>query len=106
LDWYCDELLSGHVQVEVLVDTPTVLAFRPPRAGFRTEHIVVIPKRHVLSLLELEPDLAIDLFMVLRQVTALTVDRHGGCQVFTNVGSEQHVPHLHWHVAAGDRVAG
>jgi histidine triad (HIT) family protein len=104
-DWYCDEVIPGRVQVDVLLDTPTVLAFRPPRPCFGTEHIIVIPKRHVRSLPELEPDLALDSLAVLKQVSALTVDQHGGCQVLTNLGSEQHNQHLHWHVAAGEGVA-
>lgn len=24
--------------------------------------------------------------------------------MFTNVGDEQHVPHLHWHVVSGDQI--
>lgn len=104
-DWYCDEVIPGRVQIDVLIDTPTVLAFRPPRPGFGTEHIIVIPKRHVPSLLELDSDLAVDLLAVVRQVGAQVVERHGGCQVLTSLGNEQHNQHLHWHVAAGDGVA-
>ena len=42
-------------------------------------------------------------------VTALAFDEHGGCQVLTTLGDEQHNKHkhkhLHWHVAVGDGVA-
>ncbi|HEX5401104.1 MAG TPA: hypothetical protein VFX16_02240 [Pseudonocardiaceae bacterium] len=104
-DWYCDGVIPGNVQVDVVLDTETVLAFRPPRPGFGTEQVIVVPKPHVPSLLELGPDLAIDLLAALRQVSALTVERYGGCQVLTTLGSEQRNHHLHWHVAVGDGVA-
>jgi histidine triad (HIT) family protein len=104
-DWYCDEVIPGEVVVDVLVETETVLAFRPPRPGFSREHIIVVPKVHVASPLELDPALAAEMLVVLQQVGARAVDQHGGCQVLTTLGDEQHNRHLHWHVAAGDGVA-
>jgi histidine triad (HIT) family protein len=104
-DWYCDEVISGKVDVEVVVDTSAVLAFRPPRPGFSREHVIVVPKVHVVSLLELDPELAVEMLLVLQEVGALAVALHGGCQVLTSLGDEQHNQHLHWHVAAGDGVA-
>lgn len=104
-DWYCDEVIPGKVVVDVLAETATVLAFRPPRPGFSREHIIVVPKAHVSSLLELTPDLAADLLAVLQRLGGEAVARHGGCQVLTTLGNEQHNKHLHWHIAAGDGVA-
>ncbi|QQQ76611.1 HIT family protein [Saccharothrix sp. 6-C] len=104
-DWYCDEVIPGSVEVEVVAETATVLAFRPPRPGFGREHVIVVPKAHVGSLLDLEPDLAAEMMAVLQQTAAEVVARHGGCQVLTTLGDEQHNQHLHWHVAAGDGVA-
>lgn len=104
-DWYCDEVIPRRVEVEVVAETGSVLAFRPPRPGFGREHVIVVPKAHVPSLLDLAPDLAVELLAVLRDVAAEVVARHGGCQVLTTLGDEQHNKHLHWHVAAGDGVA-
>ncbi|WP_158850719.1 HIT family protein [Saccharothrix deserti] len=104
-DWYCDEVIPGKVAVDVLVETATVLAFRPPRPGFSREHIIVVPKLHVSSLLELAPELAVEMLTVLQESGRQAVVRHGGCQVLTTLGSEQHNKHLHWHIAAGDGVA-
>ncbi|WP_218024204.1 HIT family protein [Nocardia xishanensis] len=73
--------------------------------GFGTEHVIVVPKRHVRSLLELDPALGAHLLSVVQDVAQRVVDEHGGCQVLTTLGSEQHNRHLHLHVAAGDVVA-
>ncbi|PWK90631.1 histidine triad (HIT) family protein [Lentzea atacamensis] len=104
-DRYCDEVVPGTVKVEVLVRTENTLAFRPPLPGFGTDHIIVIPTRHVSSLLDLDDDLTIELLSTVKNVAALAVDQHGGCQVLTTLGDEQHNKHLHWHVAVGDGVA-
>ena len=104
-DWYCDEVIPGKVMVDVLAETTTVLAFRPPRPGFSREHIIVIPKFHVSSLLELTPHLAVEMLAVLQELGSEAISQHGGCQVLTTLGSEQHNKHLHWHIAAGDGVA-
>jgi histidine triad (HIT) family protein len=51
-DFYCDEALSGRTPIEVVAETDEVLAFRHTRP-FWPVHIVVIPKRHVPSLVDL-----------------------------------------------------
>ncbi|MFD0207041.1 MULTISPECIES: HIT family protein [Saccharothrix] len=104
-DWYCDEVIPGAVKVEVLVRTDNTLAFRPPLPGFGTDHIIVIPTRHVSSLLDLDDHLATELMTTVKEVAARAVDQHGGCQVLTTLGNEQHNKHLHWHVAVGEGVA-
>ncbi|WP_067663518.1 HIT family protein [Nocardia miyunensis] len=104
-DWYCDEVVPKLIDVDVVRETEQVLAFRPPVRGFGTDHVIVVPKRHVRSLLELEPGLSADLLQVVQEVTRGFVDAHGGCQVLTTLGDEQHNRHLHLHVAAGEGVA-
>ncbi|MFD4643995.1 HIT family protein [Lentzea sp. NPDC058436] len=104
-DWYCDEVIPGNVPVEVLVRTGNTLAFRPPIPGFGTDHVIVIPTRHVSSLLDLDDELAVELLATVKEVAAQVVARHGGCHVLTTLGDEQHNEHLHWHVAAGAGVA-
>ena len=52
-DFYCEEVLSGRTPVQVVTVTTHVLAFPHTRPSYPT-HIVVIPKRHISSLLALE----------------------------------------------------
>ena len=101
-DWYCDEVIPRLIDIDVVIETEHVLAFHPPKPGFKTEHVIVVPKQHVRSLLELDAETAVRLVEVAQRVARGVVERHGGCQVLTNLGDQQHNRHLHLHVAAGD----
>jgi histidine triad (HIT) family protein len=104
-DWYCDEVIPRLIDVGVVAETGRVLTFRPPIPGFGREHVIVAPKRHVRSLLELDAETATRLLEVAQRVARGVVERQGVCQVLTNLGDDQHNRHLHLHVAAGDGVA-
>lgn len=52
-DFYCDEVLSGNTEVNKVYETELVLAYYHTKP-FYPVHIVVIPKRHIGSLLDLE----------------------------------------------------
>lgn len=102
-DFYCDEALSGRTPVRKVVETDNVLAFHHTRPSYPV-HVVVIPKRHIASLLTLEKeddDLLLELLEIVRLVAAQVVKEHGACRVLTNLGEYQDSKHLHWHVAAG-----
>ena len=50
-DWFCEDVLSGKVEVEKIWEDDRVLAFHHPKP--RAEiHAVVIPKEHVESVLD------------------------------------------------------
>ncbi|MCX4749182.1 ASCH domain-containing protein [Kitasatospora sp. NBC_01287] len=104
-DWYCDQVIPGAVEVDVVLETAAVLAFRPPVPGFGSEHIIVVPKEHVRSILELAPDLAADMLSAVQTLAGAVTAQLGGCQVLTSVGDEQHNRHFHVHIAAGEGVA-
>ena len=102
-DFYCDEALSGRTLVKKVMETDNVLAFYHTRP-FYPVHVVVIPKRHVDSLLSLKKEddaLLIELLEIVRQVAAQVVAQQGACRVLTNLGEYQDSKHLHWHVSAG-----
>lgn len=104
VDFYCDEVLSGRTPVEIVVETEHVLAFRHTRP-FWPVHIVVIPKRHVPSLVDLgdtDETLLHKVFAEVRRVADQVVRDYGACRVLTNLGSYQDSKHLHFHVNAGD----
>ena len=103
-DFYCDEALSGRTQVEVIAETETVLAFRHTRPHWPV-HVVVVPKLHVPSLLELDDGLALELLGVVRDVAARISTDEGGCHIVTNLGKYQESKHLHFHVGAGEPMA-
>ena len=103
-DFYCDEVLSGRTPVKLVHETAKVLAYHHTRPYWPT-HIVVIPKKHISSLLTLEATdaaLLFEMIEVIRVVAAEIVTRHGACRVLTNLGEYQDSKHLHWHVNSGD----
>ena len=105
-DFYCDEALSGRTPINKVLETDNVLAFHHTRP-FWPVHIVVVPKRHVSSLLTLEEgddDLLIELFAVIKKVAAQVVAEHGGARILNNLGRYQDSKHLHVHINYGDQL--
>lgn len=104
-DFYCAEALSGHTPVVRIRETDDVLAYRHTRPFFET-HIVVVPKRHIASLLD--PTLSdrelLSLLQVVRGVAADLVAERGACRIITNLGGYQDSKHLHWHVVSGEQT--
>ena len=50
-DWYCEEVLSGKTEVKIVLEDDFVVAFHHPRPHAEI-HVVVIPKKHVASILD------------------------------------------------------
>ena len=106
MDFYCDEVLSGRLSVDVVAETPRVLAFRHTRPAYPV-HIVVIPKQHIASLVDFAPgddSLLLELIGVVRTVASQILNQYGACRVVTNLGGYQESKHLHWHVISGERL--
>ncbi len=105
-DFYCDEVLSGKTLVKKVIETPDVLAFFHTRPAYPV-HIVVIPKKHIPSLLDISPQdepILHELLRVVRAVAAQIVVEYGACRIITNLGAYQESKHLHWHIVSGDRL--
>ncbi len=103
-DFYCEQVLSGATAVEVAIQTDDVIAFHHTRPYWPV-HIVVTPKTHVSSLLDLGSGgeaVLTSVFAVVRQVAAAVVAEHGARRVGTNLGAYQDSKHLHFHVAWGE----
>lgn len=103
-DFYCDEVLNGRTPVSIVRETDNVLAYHHTRP-FWPVHIVVIPKRHIASLLAVEDrdgPLLLELLSVICEVAKEVMDEHGACRVLTNLGGYQDSKHLHWHVSSGE----
>ncbi|MBX3296553.1 MAG: HIT domain-containing protein [Acidobacteria bacterium] len=100
-DFYCEEVFSGKTPVEKVLETEHVLAYHHTRP-FWPVHIVVVPKRHVASVLEVESDLLIEIFDVIKEVAGRVFEEHGAARVLTNLGEYQDSKHLHFHINSGD----
>jgi histidine triad (HIT) family protein len=105
-DFYCSEALSGKTRIDIVEETEEVLAFYHTRP-FWPVHIVVIPKRHIPSLIDLggHPiQLVHQVLEVVRLIASRVASEHGACRVLTNLGVYQDSKHLHFHVVFGEML--
>lgn len=105
-DFYCNEVLSGKISVNKVLETENVLAYHHTRPFWKI-HIVVIPKKHISSLVSLEESdntLLLEIFSVIKQIASQIVTEYGACRVLTNLGSYQESKHLHWHINTGKQL--
>lgn len=105
-DFYCEQVLSGKIKVEKVLETENILAYYHTRPFWET-HIVVIPKKHISSILTLgaeDETHFLELFSVIRQVAEKVVAEKGAARVLTNLGEYQESKHLHFHVNSGKKI--
>jgi histidine triad (HIT) family protein len=102
-DIYCDLIIPRKIPVEVIKETDNILAFNHTKP-FWPVHIVVTPKQHVPSLLELENDLGQELLAAVKEIAAKVKEEQGACRLLTNLGDYQDSKHLHIHISSGEPI--
>lgn len=102
-------IAKGEMQADVVYSDDEVVAFRDinPQAPV---HVLVVPRRHLESILDLEEGddgLLFAIFKAIREVAEREGIADRGVRVVTNVREEagQSVFHLHFHVLGGRRMA-
>ncbi|GAA4116974.1 HIT family protein [Nocardioides fonticola] len=106
---FCD-IVAGTVEADVVLETPSLLAFLDQRPVFEG-HVLLIPRAHVPTLPDLPAELR-DPFLAAAQRLARAVVAGLGAQgsfVAMNNTVSQSVPHLHLHVVPrtkGDGLRG
>lgn len=104
-DFYCDVAIPRREPIDVVLEDDDVLVFHHTRP-FWPVHLVVIPKRHVDSLLTLDDPLLTSRLLQAVQHTADGVLKvNGAASVMTNLGNYQDSKHLHFHVRSGAPLA-
>jgi len=103
-------IAAGEESAHVVYDEPDVVGFLDVRPVFKG-HTLVIPRRHVDTLLELPVELGPTFLGALQRVAAAMSDALGAQGTFVAVNNvvSQSVPHLHGHVVPrtkGDGLRG
>ena len=103
-------IVAGEVQADVVLDEPDLIAFLDRRPVFKG-HVLLVPRRHVHTLLDLPSDLHATLLGGAQRLAAAVVEGLGaqGSFVAMNNVVSQSVPHLHVHVVPrtkGDGLRG
>ncbi len=99
-DWYCEDVLSGRLEIRKVWEDDRVLAFhhRDPTAPI---HVVVIPKIHVSSVLDpmaLNGDLLSSMVRAVQETARSLGLGQTGFFVRTHAAAPGITPHMHWHV--------
>jgi histidine triad (HIT) family protein len=99
-DWYCEDVLSGKIEVRKVWEDDLVVAFHHPRPQAEI-HVVVIPKKHIPSIMDpsaLDGDLLTSMVRAVQEVArSLDLDQ-AGFNVRTNAAAPGVTPHMHWHI--------
>ena len=100
------KIVDGKIPSTKVYEDEEVLAFKDinPIAPI---HILIIPKKHIKSLTELDDnELLAHIFRVIKDVAKSQGIEEKGYRVITNIGEDggQAVKHLHFHVIGGKKL--
>jgi histidine triad (HIT) family protein len=99
-DWYCEDVLSGKIEVQKVWEDERVLAFHHPTPQSQI-HVVVIPKEHVPSILDasaLNGELLTSMLTAIQETARTLGLDQAGFYVRANAAAPGVTPHMHWHV--------
>ena len=105
-DFYCDKILSRKLDVRIHFENDHVFAFHHSNPIWE-QHVVLLPKKHLESLLSLEEadnDLLLELMRTAKMIAGEFMVRFGAARVYTNLGNYQSSKHLHWHIGCGKQL--
>ena len=102
------KIIKGQIPSDKVYEDEKVLAFKDinPEAPV---HIVIIPKKHIVSLNDVDKeDLEIlsHILLVVKNIASENGIAESGYRLLTNCGTDagQTVPHLHFHLLGGKKL--
>lgn len=101
-DFYCEFVFSGRIEVNIVRESERVLAFHHTRPSYPL-HIVIVPKAHIPSLLDVEDfSLVQEIFQFAQLIIAELGLQGTNFRILTNGGTFQDSKHLHFHLISSD----
>ena len=99
------KIINKEIPSNIILENDEFLAFHDinPKAPV---HILAIPKIHVDSFNELNPELMANMTKFIQDVAKETKIDKSGYRVITNIGDNggQEVKHLHFHILGGAKL--
>ena len=103
-------IIRGEIPARKVYEDDEFLAFHDINPAAPV-HLLLIPKRHIVSLQDIKPEDAEWLGRLMALIPRLAQENgcrpgpEGGFRVVTNSGADggQEVPHLHFHIIGGQR---
>jgi histidine triad (HIT) family protein len=101
------KIRDGEIPAHIVLDEPDTLAFLDQRPVFRG-HVLVIPRVHHETLMDLPPELLEPLFAATQRMSRAVQEATGADGIFMAMNNvvSQSVPHLHAHVVPRRRKDG
>jgi histidine triad (HIT) family protein len=99
------KIAAGEIPAKVIYVDERILAF-PDINPAAPVHVLIIPKKHITSLLDAQPEdreLLGHVMAIIPQITSQLGLNEDGFRVVINTKDNggQTVPHLHWHILGG-----
>jgi len=99
-DWYCEDVLSGHIEIRKVWENNDVPAFHHPVPASEI-HVVVIPKKHITSILDDDAAdglLLTSIIHAVQNIARSTGLDNEGFYVRVNAAAPGVTPHMHCHI--------
>jgi histidine triad (HIT) family protein len=95
--------MSFAIPVKRLRETDTLMAFYHPKPSYAF-HVLLVPKKSVASLIELDPKDSVLLTELYSTVQSLVQEFHlSAWRLIVNGGEYQDFPQLHFHLISEDK---
>ncbi len=93
------QIINKELSAEIVYEDDNVVVIPDINPKARV-HLLVLPKTHIKSFLDLKDSQFLLLTKMVEVVQTIVRDKklEGGYQLLFNGGKHQHVPHLHWHI--------
>jgi histidine triad (HIT) family protein len=100
------KIVSGEIPSNKVLENEKFLAFNDINP-IAPVHILVIPKKHIKSLNEVDSQTMEEITEFIKEVAKKAGIFESGYRVITNIGENggQEVPHLHFHILGGTKLA-
>lgn len=103
------KIIRGELPSTIVYQDEKILAFHDISKDAPV-HILVIPKKHIANVMELEAEdahILEDIYRVIRKIAVETGVDQTGFRVITNCGEDagQTVHHLHFHIIGGMKLS-
>ena len=98
------KVISGEIKSKFVFENDKVAAFIDVNPVADT-HILIVPKKHIDSVATIGEEDGEDLVEMFKASKLLVgTNKLGAYRLTFNGGKYQHVPHLHMHLLAGDKI--
>ncbi len=98
------KIVSGEAKSNIIYDDDKIVAF-PDINPIAPTHILIVPRKHIDSVLSVGESDGSDLTAMFEAAGKISKEKAiDSFRLSFNAGRFQHVPHMHMHLLAGDKI--